>query len=159
MSRAEHTITIRRPAGEVFAFITDPANTPLWQPSVVDVRRLTDAPIVAGSRFVEVRRLLGRSVESVFEVTDLDPPHRSAVTVVDGPITGHASYALREIPDGTELRFAYQMDAAGVFKVAEQLVTRLLVREFDASLGHLKDLLEARIGGATPSPGTPHDLP
>lgn len=153
MSRAEHTIAIRRPAGVVFAYLTDPDNSPLWQPSVVEVRRLADGPLVVGSRFAEVRRLLGRGFESVFEVTRLEPPHRSAVRVVEGPVAGHASYALREVPDGTELRLAYQMDAAGYFRVAEQLVTRLLVREFEASLGHLKDLLEARVGGASPSRG------
>jgi uncharacterized protein YndB with AHSA1/START domain len=146
MSRAEHTIAIRRPTAEVFAWITDPDNTPLWQPALVEVRRLTDGPIRVGWRFTEVRRLLGRSIGSVFEVTELDPPHRSAVTVVDGPVAGEASYVLREIPDGTELRFAYQLDAAGFLRVAEQLVTRLVVREFEASLGHLKDLLEARVG-------------
>lgn len=146
MSRAEHTIVIRRPAAGVFAFITDPDRTPLWQPSLVDVQRRTEGPIAVGSRFAEVRRLLGRSIESVFEVTELDPPRRSAVTIVEGPVAGHASYTLREIREGTELRFSYQMDVAGFLRVAEQLVTRLLVREFEASLGHLKDLLEARVG-------------
>jgi carbon monoxide dehydrogenase subunit G len=146
MSRAEHTIAIRRPTAAVFAFLTDPHNTMLWQPSVVEVRRQTEGPLEVGSRFVDVRRLLGRSFESTFEVTELAPPYRSAVEVVEGPVAGRASYALRDIPGGAEVRLAYQMDAAGFFKVAEQLITRLLAREFEASLGHLKDLLEARVG-------------
>lgn len=145
MSRAEHTVTIKRPPEEVFAFLTDPGNTPLWQPSVTDVRCPGDGPPAVGSRFEDTRRFLGKSFDSTFEVTEMHAPTRSAVRVVDGPVQGEASYDLRPVPGGTEVRFAYRMDAAGFYKVAEQVITRVIVREFEANLGHLKDLLEARI--------------
>jgi uncharacterized protein YndB with AHSA1/START domain len=146
VTRAEHTIEIRRPIGDVFGFLTDPRNTVLWQPAVIEARRLTEEPIAVGSRFVYVRRLLGTDIPSTLEVTELVPPRRSAVRIVDGPVTGEGSYTLREVPGATELRLAYHLEAAGFLRVAEQLVTRVLVREFEASLGHLKDLLEARVG-------------
>ncbi len=145
MSRAEHTVVTRRPPQEVFAFLTDPDNQVLWQTSVLAVERETEGPIVVGSRFSDVRRFLGRSFTSTLEVTELTPPVRSAVRVVDGPVAGEASYELREVAGGTQIRFAYRMDAAGFYRLAEQVVTRVIVREFEASLGNLKDLLEARI--------------
>ena len=146
MSRAEHTISIRRPAADVFAFVTDPDKTLLWQPSVIEVVREDAGSLTVGSRFTEVRRLLGTSLRSTFEVTELSAPHRSGVEVVEGPVAARASYSLRDTPEGTELRLAYQMDAAGFLRVAEQLATRVVVREFEASLGHLKDVLESRVG-------------
>lgn len=145
MSRAEHTVVIKRRPEEVFAFLTDPDNTTLWQPTVIEVRRPSDDPVTVGSRFVDVRRLLGKSFESTLEVTELAPARRSAVKVVEGPVQGEASYDLRDVPGGTEVRFAYRMDAAGFYKIAEHVVTRVIVREFEANLGHLKDLLEMRI--------------
>jgi carbon monoxide dehydrogenase subunit G len=145
MSRAEHTVTIRRRPDQVFAFLTDPDNTPMWQATVLEVERLSDSPIAVGSRFVDVRRFLGKSFTSTFEVVELDAPRRSAVEVVEGPVQGEASYDLREVPGGTEVRFAYRMDAAGFYKLAEHLITRVIVRDFEASLGHLKDLLEMQV--------------
>ena len=36
MSVFKHRVLIERPIGEVFAFLHDPANDPLWQTSLVE---------------------------------------------------------------------------------------------------------------------------
>jgi hypothetical protein len=48
MTRVEHTIEIARPLDEVFDFITDPVNDPVWLSSVLDVRA-PEGPIAVGS--------------------------------------------------------------------------------------------------------------
>ena len=39
-----------------------------------------------------------------------------------------------------------ELDAHGVFKLAEPVFARITGRELEANLGHLKDLLEAEKG-------------
>jgi hypothetical protein len=37
MPAAERTITINRPAADVFSFISDGTNGPRWRPGVIDI--------------------------------------------------------------------------------------------------------------------------
>lgn len=39
MPSARHSVLIRRPAGEVFAFVADGENAMRWRPGVLDVSR------------------------------------------------------------------------------------------------------------------------
>jgi uncharacterized protein YndB with AHSA1/START domain len=52
---------IARSPDIVFAFITDPARLPEWQPRVVRVEQLDEGPMRAGSRMREVRNVRARS--------------------------------------------------------------------------------------------------
>lgn len=144
MSRAEHTVVIERPPAEVFAFLTDLERLPMWQSTLLEAVALSDGPLAVGSRFRDVRRFLGVRFESIIEVVRFDPPGSAAVRVVEGPVGGQGSYELRPFGTGTQVRFAYQLDAAGFFRLTELVATRLIVREFESNLGHLRDLLEAR---------------
>ena len=49
MAHAEGKITIDRPIQVVFDFILDGSNNPLWRPSVVDIKPLTEKPYGIGS--------------------------------------------------------------------------------------------------------------
>jgi Polyketide cyclase / dehydrase and lipid transport len=56
MSTYAHTVEIGRPPEEVFAFVTDPAAYPRWQPSLVRVEPHRPGPLRLGSDATEVRR-------------------------------------------------------------------------------------------------------
>ena len=64
MATFEHTTEIERPVDEVFAFLAEPANLPRWQPSLLDVRPHHRGPLRAGVEVTEVRRFLGRVMET-----------------------------------------------------------------------------------------------
>ncbi|HEU5003250.1 MAG TPA: SRPBCC family protein [Actinomycetota bacterium] len=49
------------------------ANQPKWEKEVQEVRLLTAGPIGVGSRAVMVRREMGRTRESEYEVTEFQP--------------------------------------------------------------------------------------
>jgi hypothetical protein len=46
-----------RPASEVFAFVSDQTNAPLWQEGLQEVRRITEGPIRVGTEHVFARVL------------------------------------------------------------------------------------------------------
>jgi hypothetical protein len=52
-------------------------------------------------------------------------------------------YALDRVDRATRLTATGELDAHGFFKVAEPVFARVAGRELEASLGNLKDLLEA----------------
>jgi hypothetical protein len=57
-------LDVGRPAGDVFAFVSDQLNAPRWQRGLHEVRRTTDGPIRVGSEHVFVRRFAGRRIDA-----------------------------------------------------------------------------------------------
>ena len=143
MTRVEHTIAIGRPIDEVFDFITDPLNDPVWLSSVLDVRA-PQGPIAVGSEFVETMRFLGRRVEVTWRVTEYEPPVRSAAQATASPVPVSGVFQLEPLAEGTNLTIVMETDAHGFFALAEPVFRRMARREIEANAGHLKDLLEAR---------------
>ena len=65
-------LPIRRPLPEVAAYMIDPAHDPEWIGGVARCGS-TPPPLAVGSRVARVAHFLGRRVEYVNEVTELDP--------------------------------------------------------------------------------------
>lgn len=147
MTRVDHTIEIERPIDEVFDFITDPVNDPVWLSSVLDVRA-PGGPIGVGSEFLETMRFLGRRVEVTWRVSEHEPPVRSAAQAIASPVPVNGAFQLERLDGGTRLTISMETDAHGFFALAEPVFRRMAQREIAANAGHLKDLLEA---GAEPS--------
>lgn len=145
MFEFEHSVLINRPPEDVFAFVLDPSNDPLWQTSVVESRQVTDGPVGVGTRFTEVRHFLGRRMETTVEVTEHEDDRRSAVKFVSGPIPGSGSYSIKPADGGTRFTWTVQADPSGFFKLAEPVLARMMRRELSTNCENLKDVLE---GGA-----------
>jgi uncharacterized membrane protein len=143
MTKIERSIVIDRPIDDVFEFTHDLANNPVWQTTLVEVELLTDGPMRVGTRWQEVRRFLGKRIESVLELTEYEPNKRSAVKMVSGPVPFSGIYAYEPVDGGTRFTVGGELDAHGFFKLAEPVFARITGRELESNLGHLKDLLEA----------------
>ena len=70
----EFELTIDRPPEEVFDYLEDPQKVVQWQAWAVEVVQESEGPRGAGTRFRDVRKFLGRRIESTVEFTEYDPP-------------------------------------------------------------------------------------
>ena len=148
MTKIERSITIERPAAEVWQFVHDPTKDVLWQTTLRESEILTDGGIGVGTRVREVRQFLGLRVEVAWEVTEYEPHTRSSIKGISGPVPLNGSYLLAAENGGTRFTVVGELDAHGLFRLAEPVFARMTRRELEANLGHLKDLLEAN-GGAS----------
>ena len=144
MTNFQAKVFIDRPVGEVFAFLMDPDNDPTWQSTILEVAVEPEGPIAVGTKYHQQRRFLGKRFPVTFEVTEHEPPKKSTIQITDGPFPGEAGYRLEGFQDGTELTVSADLEAAGFFKLAEPVFTRIFRREMASNLGILKELLEAR---------------
>jgi carbon monoxide dehydrogenase subunit G len=151
MTKIERSIVVDRPVDEVWAFVHDPAKDSLWQTTLAESEKLTDGPMRVGTRVREVRHFLGVRVELTWEVTEYEPTRKSAIRGVSGPVPLTGSYRLEPVDGGTRFTVSGELDAHGLFRLAEPVFARITRRELEANLGHLKDLLEveATAGSAT----------
>lgn len=72
MRKVETNIVIERPIEEIFEFVSNPENDPMWQSGVQESRLASEGPKGVGSRLLEVRQFLCRRIESLSEVTGFE---------------------------------------------------------------------------------------
>jgi uncharacterized membrane protein len=143
MARFEHEVVIARPPAEVFAYLTDLDKLPEWQQSILEIRREDDGPLEAGARFIEVRRVAGRRIESTIEVAALEPQREFALRVVEGPVPGTVRHLLEADGPATRLTVVGELTGGGLRSLAGPLLERAAKRETVADLRRLKQVLEA----------------
>jgi hypothetical protein len=152
MTRIQHTLTIERPVREVWDYVLDARNDPVWHTNVVEVGEGADRPVEVGVEIQETFGFLGRRLPLTFVVTEHEPTTRSAVEVTGGPVPGRGSYEFEPAGDGTRFTYTLETDAHGLFKLAEPVFARMARREVATSCEHLKDLLESRNDSRTDGP-------
>jgi uncharacterized protein YndB with AHSA1/START domain len=140
--RVEGTIVVNRPPEEVFAYATDPANVSEWQSSALEAS--VDGPLQAGASGKEVRKFLGRRMESTIRIEAYEPPRRFAIQVTSGPVPFHVEQTVEPEGTGSRISVVIEGEPGGFFKLAEPLVERAVRREIEGNLATLKDILEAR---------------
>lgn len=140
--RVESSIVVNRPPEEVFAYAADPANTPEWQSSALEVN--LDGPLQAGASGKETRKFLGRRMESTFRIDAYEPPRKFAVQITSGPVPFHAEQTIEPDGDGARVSVIIEGEPGGFFKLAQPLVERAVRRELEGNYATLKDILETR---------------
>jgi hypothetical protein len=133
---------IERPIEAVFRFVHDPANDAAWQTTLIESAQLDEGPLGVGTQIRERRRFLGIQVESTREITEYEPPRRSAFKHVAGGAPMSGEYLLERLQEATRLTATGYVEQRGFFQWADPLFSSMAGRELEASLGHLKELLE-----------------
>ena len=146
MIEVETTVEIDRPVAEVFAFVSDQTNAPLWQTDLHVVRRVTDGPVGVGSEHEFVRVFARREMASRNRVVEFDPGRYMAFEIPSGWMTGRASYlAEQNATGGTTLSSQMQFRVRRFGFVLEPILCRVLARDSKRDEARLKQLLERRI--------------
>jgi carbon monoxide dehydrogenase subunit G len=137
--RIEDEIEVARPPEAVFDFLTDPRRLPEWQKSTVEVRREGTGPLRIGERFTEVHRAMGRDVESVVEVAEIERPSVFALVIVEGAVPLDGRWTFAATATGTRVAFVGEGDVRGLMKLARPL----MAGQFRRYHRRLKELLES----------------
>jgi len=148
MIHIEESIIINRPIEEVFAFMSETKNLPLWQTDVVESRHAPEGPVQVGTKMSIVRAFMGRKMEGTADIVEYAPPTRYAYKTTSGPeVTG--ANICEAVTGGTKFTVTFDMQTGGLFSLADPLVARTIKRSVESGLATLKDVLESRTGAAS----------
>ena len=151
MITLELTDTIERPIEEVWEFTHDLSKSSLWQTTLIESTQLDDGPFGVGTRISEARRFLGLRIETVWECTALEAPRLSSIRSLSGPVQWGGSYILEPVAEGTRFTLRIEGEMSPFFRVTEPVLRRMTRREMEASMGHLKDILESGLASLEPA--------
>ena len=143
MIKVEHSVTINKPAADVFAYIVDPANTVKYDDELLESKLLTPGPIAVGSVITDKRKFIGREMDSELKVTAYEPNSRFALKVTKGPVPFEITYTLSAAGGGTQLNVKAEGEPGGFFKLAGGMVAKQLQASLEKTSAQIKKNLES----------------
>lgn len=143
MPNARSVVVIHRPIADVFAFLADAENDPLWRSGVKQINRQGEAGV--GARYSQrISGPGGRAIPADIEVTVYEPPTRLAFRGIAGPVRPRGCYTLLAVEDGTQVTFTLEAELSGIKGLLmSKAVQQAMVAEVGA-LDRARDILDAR---------------
>lgn len=142
MATFEMTEWVARPPKEVFQFVTDSANAPKVNDSVIQMEKLTDGPVDVGTRYRETRLMDGKEQQTELEVVAFENGSRYSVRNETQGIETIYEYVIRSEEDGTRIDLSCHVNAKGLKKAIVPAVVNILKKEDGDHLQRLKLMME-----------------
>lgn len=140
------SIEIDRPVHEVFSFIANMSNNPLWQKGQVSCVWTTPMPIRVGSTYLQHALVMGRSVESSFEVVEFELNRRIRVKSTSGPIPVEVTRTVDASPTGgTTVTATVIGQPSGLMSTFGGPIARVVARSIRQDYARLKRAMESEI--------------
>jgi hypothetical protein len=138
------TVDVNRPAGEVFAYATDPTRFHEWQQGVVEGHLEQAGTPAVGTRCFTTRRIGGANRQSTSTISRIDPPRTWGVRGTDGPIRAVVDVTVDHLAaDRSRLTITVDFTGHGIGKVLVPLMVRPEARkEMPGNVAELKRRLE-----------------
>ena len=135
-------VLVSRPMDEVFAFVEDARNRPLWDDSVISEELTSPEPIRVGTTVRTRLRSMGREYEYTWEVREHQPPNRMTIESTSGPFPTTLAFGLGEEPGGTRVGFSITGRPSGFLRLMQPLIARSTQANLDRAFPRLKQVLE-----------------
>jgi uncharacterized protein YndB with AHSA1/START domain len=144
--KIQHGVLINKPVADVFAYVSNPENMIHWQSGmhqVTEKRDLANARLRGGAQVRDKRNILGKDIDSRYEVVEFEQNRILHMRLVDGPISFQMRWTFEESDGGTW----FQANGGGdLGDLPASLSERGTQRQAQNLLRHdmetLKDILE-----------------
>jgi hypothetical protein len=147
MATFENTVTILRPAEEVFAYLADAENIPQWNYAIEQTKKISPGAAGLGTVYRQTRSIPSRSQED-FEIVVFAPPGQLALDGTFGPFKARTSYLLEPLADGTRLTNRWDLEPMSApLRLLGPLAVPRIKAGVAENLSTLKQVLENARGG------------
>jgi hypothetical protein len=142
MARIAACIEIGKAPGEVFALATMPARMPVWMSSVLMTTCTGAEAMGVGTNFHQHWKLLGRVLETTYEVLEYDSDRAFAYQGIAGAVGCFVRSSFVPLATGTQLTWCSDLDLHAVFHRHMPLAVRAAQRLLEVDLLTLRAVLE-----------------
>jgi uncharacterized protein YndB with AHSA1/START domain len=146
VAKAIMSVVIARPVQDVFRVLTDPTLAPRWAANAIKGELLTDGPVGIGSRRrAVVKGVLGRTMESVMEVTEFERDRALGLRLISASWggSGRTRYTLTTGGKATRIDWMWDMQPGGLFKPFDRPFMAMFQRLFQRDLENLRAMMES----------------
>jgi hypothetical protein len=124
------TVTVDRPPGVVFDYVSDFTTTTEWDPGTVHTVRV-DGDGGVGTTYRNTSRFLGRTTELTYVVIERGPRQRISLRGENATVVAMDTMTLRQLrPGTTELTYRAEFTFKGRWRLLAVLLKPLLAPAF-----------------------------
>lgn len=127
LAKIEHVTRLKAPVDDVFAYIADFRNIKDYNPSILQVKRLSDGPAAKGHRYELTLSMFGRKLRPVLTITEIRE-NELIETRLDAFIPANEKRIFKQ--DGNETDFFFTIEFSSGWPFVGSLVDIILVRLF-----------------------------
>jgi uncharacterized protein YndB with AHSA1/START domain len=140
MAKIVASVVIDRPVEEVWKFVMDLSKLPKWNTGIQEAKQTSSGPIGVGTA---LQTRSGNMVVDI-KVIEFEPGRKLTMEFTSGPVKGSMETSTVENVEG-KTRFTRMADSkfSGVYKLVGPFLTSRFKREYLASVGNLKRILES----------------
>lgn len=144
MLTVEETIVVNKPRDEVYEFMIDPDNVPVYSSNVVEYELVSGEKDQVGRKCHGVVKVAGRRLELTDELVEVEEGRSGKLVSEDATIPYTLSFTYDDEDEGTRITWHQEMESLkGVFKFADPIVLKLYARDVRSNLEKAKTILES----------------
>jgi uncharacterized membrane protein len=144
MAIVQESVVIKRPAEQVYAFVTDPKNLPKWEPAILEVEQTSTGEIGVGTTYRGVNKMMGMRMKWTATVNECEPNKKWSESIISGSSRIDEQLSFDAADGGTKFTLAYDMKAGGILKLLSPMITSTTRKQLKENLNNLKRILEAQ---------------
>ena len=143
---AVYTVEIDRTPEDVFAYLDDLSRHKEWDDMILETRVETEGPTRVGTRATDKRQLPLGKQDVPYEITEHDPPRRSAFRGLEGPVRPVGSVTIEPLDEGSRSRVTleFELEATNLLgKLLVPLANREARKHVPEQQARIKERLES----------------
>ena len=144
MLTIDETIVINRPRSEVWDFMIDPENVPVYSSNIIEYELVYGEKDKVGRKCRGAVKVAGRRLELTDEMVEIEEGRRAKTVSEDATVPYSLEFTYEDEGDGTKITWHQEVESLkGVFKFADPIVLKLYARDVRSNLDKAKTLLES----------------
>lgn len=136
------SIHIARPANEVFAYLSNFENNPIWQSGMISATFTSEPPLRVGSTYDQVATFLGRDIITSFEVIEYEVDKKVKAHSVSGTFPITFTRQVEEAEEGSHVTALVEGKPNGFFRLLGPLLRPMVRKNIERDYQKLKQILE-----------------
>ncbi|OZM56686.1 hypothetical protein CIB95_10710 [Lottiidibacillus patelloidae] len=142
MINVQSEVFINKDYKDVFSYIANFENNPLWQGGMISAKFTSEGPINVGSEYDQVAKFLGKQIVSKFRVVEYIENNKIKIESISGSFPIVVTRSVEPVDGGTKVSALVQGDSSGFFKIAEPIMKYMVSNSVKGDYKKLKKLLE-----------------
>ena len=142
MIKFDLDVDIYRSLHDVFAFVVTPENDFHWQYGTLMSAQISDGKVGKGTLFRTMGHLMGRRIESVYEVTEFELNQRYGFKSKPGSLDLYTLYTFEIISGRTRMGVFVRIDPGETLIASDAATEKSIKKQYKENLALLKNILE-----------------
>jgi len=144
MLTVEESIVINKPRIDVWEFMIDPENVPVYNSNIIEYEMVSGDKHEVGRVCRGAVKVAGRRLEMTDELVEAERGRGGKIVSKEATIPYALSFHYEDEGEGTKVTWHQEVESLkGIFKYADSIVLKLYARDVRSNLEKAKTILEA----------------